>query len=173
MKKMALAIPAAGIALLAMAGCSSSSSTPGPETFAGSVSGKAAVAKTVKMPLTWSGPVAATSTFVLTPPAKGQKRTFVTSAGKMVAEVTAKPVNSTTGPGKDCLVRQVTTVSFKVLGSESTGKFAGDAGTGKVVVEFQGDLPKLGSGKCDMSQNAEPVTATAVTTFDGYTSLSK
>jgi hypothetical protein len=64
-----------------------------------------------------------------------------------------------------CKFAFTTTVPLTVDGARSTGKFAGATGTGRAVVVFSGNLPKLSNGKCDESRNAQPSAKTAAGAF--------
>jgi hypothetical protein len=44
---------------------------------------------------------------------------------------------------------------------------AGSAGSGVVAVSFRAYLPKLASGKCNESNNAQPLTTGAIALFTG------
>jgi hypothetical protein len=173
---------AGGLAACSSSGSSSSTSTATPkptattgaETFSGTVTGKAAVANSSTFALTFSGPVATTGTQTLSGngPKKGQHHTFPTKAGNLVAVVSGSVVNSqkllsTT----TCRFEYSTVVPFTVDGAASTGKFAGSSGKGVVTVLFTADLPKLSSGKCNTSNNAQPLAAAAVGTFKGVATL--
>ena len=174
---------------LVMAACSSSSTsstkatkpvvTTGTETFTGHLTGTAALAKSPIMPLTWSGPVNTTGTFNLggPNPKTGQDHAFVTKAGTVHAVITSVPESGNNTPAiinkATCEFRSTTIVDFKVPASaKDTGAFKGATGKdGQVVAVFQGNLPKLKSGKCNKSNNAEPTTDTVLATFTGHVDL--
>lgn len=175
-------VPAAAVAAVAaaaaLAACQSTATTTAPvkgtEYFSGRIEGPAADANSATYPLTWSGLVKATGKFDTgsSAPAKGQVHTFDTSAGQLVAKISKKPVNSTTTvDALTCAVRSVTIVYFTVNGKKSTGRFAGATGTGKVVAESSGDMPKLPGGKCNETPSAQPVSSTAASTFTGTATL--
>ncbi len=101
-------------------------------------------------------------------PAKGQHHTFTTMAGNFTVIVSAAPSNvQKLLPGGSCQVEFGTTVPYKVDGTVSTGKFAGATGSGMVAVSFRAYLPKLSNGKCNESNNAQPLAKGAVATFKG------
>jgi hypothetical protein len=164
MKKILL--PVAGVALLAA--CSSSpSTTSGTETAHGSISGASALSNSAKFHLTWTGPVNTTGQFSTggAPPKEGQSHTFKTAAGNLNVKVSAKPVNKQSSNSATCKIAFATTVPYTVTGG--TGKFEGATGSGKVVVSFNGTLPKKNDGKCNMSQQAQPVSGAATATLSG------
>ncbi len=161
---------AAGIGLLA-AGCGGSASganaaKSGTETISGKLAGTAAMASSPVFHLTFHGPVNTTATFPLGPsPKKGQTHTFKTAAGNLVivsgtSTSTQKLLSTST-----CRFEFATTVPYTVSGDKSTGQFAGATGSGRAVVVFQGDLPKVSGGKCNTSSTAEPTVSTVVSTF--------
>jgi hypothetical protein len=184
-----IAIPALAVA----AGCSSSSTssvkptkpavtkpaaTASTETITGNLAGTKALAKSPEVPLTYTGPVNTTGTFNLgngpgSQPATGQHRAFVTKAGTFEAVVTSVPAAGATPVVLSkavCEVRSTTVVDFSVPASaKNTGAFKGVTGSnGQVTVVFQGDMPKLKSGKCNLSQNAEPSVASVYIDFNGH-----
>jgi hypothetical protein len=131
----------------------------GIERFAGKLTGAAALANNVTIPLTWTGPVNTTGSFNPggAPPAKGQHHTFATGAGNFNVVVSAAPKEVQKAlSSSSCLFEVVTTVPYKVDGAASTGKFAGSTGSGVVTVSFTATLPKLADGKCNTSNNAQP-----------------
>jgi hypothetical protein len=161
---------AAGIGLLA-AGCGGSASgaaagKSGTETISGTLKGKAAMSTNPVFHLTFRGPVNTTGTFPLgnAPKQKGQPRTLKTAAGNFVimtgtGSTTQKLLSTST-----CRFEFSTTVPYAVSGGLSTGHFAGATGSGRAVVVFAGNLPKL-NGKCNTSTTAVPAVSTVVSTF--------
>ena len=142
----------------------------GIETAAGEVTGAAAVASNTSIPVTWTGPVVTTGTFSTggNAPAKGQHHTFKTAAGNLTVAVSATPANTQKVlSASSCQFEYVTTVPYRVDGAASTGKFAGSTGSGVVAVTFRAYLPKLASGKCNESNNAQPLTNGAIAAFKG------
>ena len=183
-----LAALAGAIVLVGVLGaCSSSSSSTsssstatasaapksGTEIAYGKLTGSAAMANNPVFHLTFTGPVSTTATIPLGgAPKKGASHTFTTAAGNLV--VTLDSAGTNTGglkSTKTCLFVYTTTVPLTVDGAKSTGKFAGATGSGKAVVLFSGDLPKLSNGKCNESSNAEPSAKTAVGTFTATITL--
>lgn len=184
MKKLAAFTGA--IALVgALAACSSSSSSTGAaatksaapkpttETMTGQVTGAAAVANTTVIPLKLTGVVDTTGTF--TSPNSNAAHvtvTFPTKAGNLV--VAAYAPNTNTAPtvvnAAACRFKSTIHATYTVDGSKSTGKFAGATGSGKATVVFEADAPKYTSGshkgQCNMSNNAQPVAAGALGTFN-------
>jgi len=99
-------------------------------------------------------------------PAKGQHHVFKTAAGDFAVVVSATPSNTQKLlSGSSCEFEYATSVPYRVDAAASTGKFAGAAGSGVVTVTFRAYLPKLADGKCNMSNNAVPLTQGAVASF--------
>jgi hypothetical protein len=98
--------------------------------------------------------------------------TFPTKAGNLV--VAADAPNANAAPSvvnaAACRFKSTTNATYTVDGSKSTGMFAGATGSGKATVVFVADAPKYTSGsdkgKCNMSNNAQPMAAGALATFD-------
>jgi hypothetical protein len=168
----------AAIALAAgLAACSSSSSggtatastasASGTETIYGKVTGPAALASNPVVHLTFTGPVATTATQALgaSAPKKGGSFTFHTAVGDLTITYGSFGAPSGTISARTCLDVVTETVPIAVDGAKSTGKFAGAAGTGNVLVKGSGNLPKLRNGKCQESPNAQLSPKTAVATF--------
>jgi hypothetical protein len=177
MKLAALGV-AGGTAALLLAGipalASSHSATAtitGPESAYGAVHGKRATSENPVIPLKWLGLVTGTGKFSPNGPAPkmGQTHTFVTSAGKLKALVTATPTNTESVNLKACHFSYTTYVVFSVLGSKSTGKFKGTSGTGAVQFHGAGYAPRYKSGphkgQCNTSPNAPELTRGAVASF--------
>jgi hypothetical protein len=178
--KAIISLSAAALLAAGIAACSSSTTTTnnsaatatasptslsGIERATGKVTGAPALASNLTIPLTWTGPVRTTGSFNTggPPPAKGQSHTFTTAAGKFTITVSATPKNvSKLLSSSTCLFSYVTTVPYKMAGAASTGKFAGSAGSGVVTVSFNAFLPKLSSGQCNTSNNAQPLTKGAI-----------
>ena len=92
---------------------------------------------------------------------------FKTAAGNMAVNAI---VSNPSGAPKivnpaQCRFSFATTASYTIDGAKSTGSFAGAKGSGKATVTFTADAPKLSSGKCNMSQNAQPLTTGAIGVF--------
>ncbi|MBV9383652.1 MAG: hypothetical protein JOY82_12730 [Streptosporangiaceae bacterium] len=146
----------------------SASSMSGTETVSGSVSGSAALANNPSFTLTWRGPVNTTSEFATggNAPAKGQHHTFKTAAGNLTVVVSAAPTNTQKLlSASSCRFEVATAIPYKVDGAASTGKFAGATGDGVATLTFRADLPKLANGKCNESNNAQPLAKGAVARF--------
>lgn len=167
---MAATTLAAGIGLLA-AGCGGSASgaaasKSGTETITGTLKGAAAMATNPVFHLTFSGPVNTTATFPLgAAPRKGQTHTFKTTAGNFVIVTGTGSTTQRLLSTSTCRFEFSTTVPYTVSGGHSTGQFAGASGSGKALVGFVGDLPKLSNGKCNTSTTAVPRVNTVVSTF--------
>jgi hypothetical protein len=160
---------AAGIGLLA-AGCGGSANgaaatTSGTETISGRLAGSAAMATNPVFHLTFRGPVNTTATFPLgNAPKKGQVATFKTAAGNFAFVAGTSSSTQKLLSASTCRFEFTTTVPYTVSGAKSTGKFAGATGSGKAVVLFQGNLPKV-NGKCNTSTTAQPIVSTVIATF--------
>ena len=171
MKLAALAM-AGGTAALVLAGSpalASSKAITGPETASGAVFGKAATVNNPVIPVAWRGLVRARGVFSPTGPApkKGQHHAFVTSAGNLAVVVTANPTSTQRFNLKACHFAFSTYVVFKVVGSLSTGQFAGMRGPGAVRVYFAGFGPRYKSGpkKGQCNPNAPELAKGAVASF--------
>lgn len=183
--KPSLAAAAGTVAAVALiAGCSSSGSSPakhaakvsvtqasGTETITGKVTGAAALANTTTYPVVLAGPVSTTGMFTA-PNGNGTHATltFRTKAGNLVAAGYAPDANSNTPPtvvnAAACRFKFVINATYTVTGSKSTGAFKGARGSGKAVFVYEADAPKLSNGKCNMSNNAQPLANGAIGTFN-------
>jgi hypothetical protein len=176
--KLAALAMAGGTAALVLAGTPALASSHAgskaitvPESAYGAIEGKPATANNPTIPLGWVGLVGANGVFAPNgaAPKKGQDHTFTTSAGKLTVVVTAPPTNSQTSNVKTCHFSSITDVVFTVVGSKSTGKFAGASGPGAVEVYFAGYGPKYTSGKkkgqCNTSSSAPELAKGAVASF--------
>lgn len=183
MKKLAALIGA--IALIgALGACSSSTSStsaaasksaapkPTTETMTGQVTGAAAVANTTVIPLKLTGVVDTTGTFTVpSGNATHATVTFPTKAGNLVVAAVVLNPNATPTAvnAAACRFKYTGHVTYTVDGSKSTGTFAGATGSGKATLVFEADAPKYTSGsdtgKCNMSNNAQPMAAGALATF--------
>ncbi len=139
--------------------------------MAGQVTGAAAVAgqNGPTVPLTMTGPVATTSTFV--PPNGNSTKATVTfktpSDGNLVVDATAPDANATPVPNaKTCAFTQTVHATYVVNGAKSTGKFAGATGSGTARFSFAATAPRLAAdGKCDTSDSAQPLAKGAIVIF--------
>jgi hypothetical protein len=148
--------------------------TPGTETITGKVTGSAAIATTLTIPLTFSGVVSTTGTF--SPPTSSSAHatiTFPTKAGNFV--VAAYAPNSSAPPAlvnsATCLYRSTIHATYTVTGAKSTGRFAGATGSGKAILTFQASVPRYTSGshkgQCNTSSTAQPLASGALASFSG------
>ena len=182
--KPSLAAAAGTVAAVALiAGCSSSGGSPakhaakvsvtqasGTETITGTVTGAAALANTTTYPVVLTGPVRTTGLFTA-PNGNGTHATltFRTKAGNLVAAGYAPDANSITPTvvnAAACRFKFVINATYTVTGSKSTGAFQGARGSGKAVFVYEADAPKLSNGKCNMSNNAQPLANGAIGTFN-------
>lgn len=182
--KAKLAAAAGTLAAVALiAGCSSSGNTSakpavkvstgpasGTETMTGQVTGAAAVANTTTFPLVLTGPVNTTGAITL-PNGNSTHATitFKTKAGDLVAAAYAPDANSNTPPtvvdAAACRFKFTINATFTVTGAKSTGAFKDAHGSGQAAIVFEADAPKLSNGKCNMSNNVQPLTNGALGTF--------
>jgi hypothetical protein len=140
----------------------------GIERATGKLTGAAALANNATIPLKWTGPVDTTGSFSTgtAAPAKGQHHTFTTAAGNLAVVVSAAPKEvQKVVSSRSCLFEDVTTVPYTVNGAASTGKFAGSTGSGVVTVSFTAFVPKLSDGKCNLSNNVQPLAKGAAGVF--------
>jgi hypothetical protein len=174
LRRAALPIAAGAVlaATLGLAACGSSASSPetktGMEHFASVLRGAATQASS--FPLTYTGPVAATGSFGYdgSAPKPGQEMAFKTSAGTLTLHVVSVPASNALSRNETtCYFASVTSVNYTVVGTKSTGKFAGATGSGKVTITVSANGPKLADGKCIWSNSAEPIESTARASFIG------
>jgi len=160
-------VAALGIAGLAAACSSSPSTTSGTEHFSSVLHGQAALGNSFT--LTYTGPVNTTGSFSTSGPAPtpGQEKAFDTKAGTLELKVDKVPVNTQNGNPTTCAFKADTVVDYTVVGSKSTGKFAGASGSGTVTAIFTGTGPRLSNGKCNESNSAQPIASTAYASFVG------
>jgi hypothetical protein len=174
----ALLALAAGVAACSSSGRTApATATPmsGTETISGKLTGSAVASDILVFHLMLTGPVATTATITLLGsegPEKYGLYAFHSAVGDL--GVTLASAGTSTGglkSAKTCLYALTTAVPFTVDGADSTGKFAGAAGTGTAVVVFSGDDPKLSDGTCNTSRYALPSPKTAVATFTATVKL--
>jgi hypothetical protein len=160
---------AAGGSALASSHASASRSVTGPEVFAGTVHGKAALAKAPRIPLRWVGLVTTRSVVSLGGggPRKGSVKTFSTPAGKFTVRVSSKPTHSQSFNPKSCRFSFTQDIPVAVVGSKSTGAFAGASGPGAAQVSFAANGPRFKSGphKGQCNPKGKPIAKTAVANF--------
>jgi len=177
MKLAALGV-AGGTAVLVLAGTpalasshGSAKTRTGPEVISGTVTGKAAVAKAPKIPLTFQGLVSARGVIILGG-SKSKMHTLSSSAGKFTVLGTGKQSSQTVNK-KTCHFTFTQDVTYNVVGSKSTGAFAGASGPGAAQVYFAAFEPRFKSGphkgQCD--GNAPPLAKGAVASFLASTVL--
>jgi hypothetical protein len=155
-----LAVPAA------LAGTQhAAASVTGPEVLSGSVMGKAAVANSPRIPLTLQGVVPTSAPGFLLGGGHATTHTVKTKAGNLVVHQTAKPTQSQTLNKMTCRVTYTNDLVLSVVGSQSTGAFAGASGPGSAQVYFSAIVPRYTSGpkkgQCDPSGNPKPKGAVA------------
>ncbi len=160
---------AAGAPVLASSQAGASAPVTGPEVIAGTVHGKAALANATKIPLRWRGLVTTRSVVTLGGggPHKGSVKTFYTPAGKFTVMVTRRPTQSQSFSPKTCRFSFAQDIPVKVVGSKSTGAFAGASGPGAAQVSFAETGPRFKSGphKGQCNPKGKPIAKTAVATF--------
>jgi hypothetical protein len=161
----------AALVLAATPALASSQANTAPESASGVIYGKAATANNLVIPVAWRGQVYAHGVFSTggAAPKKGQEHTFTTSAGNLTVVVTAAPTSNESFNSKVCRFAFWTDVVFKVVGSKSTGAFAGTSGPGAVEVYGAGYVPRYTSGshkgQCNTSNNAPELAKGAIETF--------
>lgn len=168
MRKFAALVGAIAIAAVAAACSSTPSTTTGTETWQGTATGANVLANTTTYPLKFTGPVTATASW--TTPGGNQTKittTFKTTAGNLVANANVPDVNNPPGTvdTKTCLARFTISGTYTVDGPKSTGKFKDATGHGTIKDVTQAYLPKLKNGQCNESNNAQPLTAGALSTI--------
>jgi hypothetical protein len=167
----ALALAALALPAAAFSGFSAgNTSKSGNERFSGSLTGAPALANVTTYNLTFSGPVSTTGTISLGSGGnkKGDQHTLKTKAGNLVIVLDrdvgngAVRANPTT-----CVFTDRITVPATIVGSKSTGSWAGATGKFGIVALFRATGPKLSNGKCNTSSSARPITSTAFSSFAG------
>ena len=156
-----LAVPAA------LAGTHAATSVTGPEVLSGSVRGQAALASTPHIPLTLQGVVATTAPGFVLGHSHSTTHTVKTRAGNLVVQQTGKPTQSHSLNKKTCRVTFTQDLTISVLGSQSTGAFAGASGPGAARVYFSAILPRFTSGpkKGQCNPSGAPKAKGAVADF--------
>jgi len=161
---------AAGAPALASSHTAASKSVTGPEDAYGAVHGQAAVTGD-RVPLRLRGLVKATGVVHLNGSGakKGKTKSLTSSAGILTVVITSKPTMSQTVNLKACYFSETEDIALSVVGSKSTGRFAGDTGPGAVRVYFAGYGPRYKSGpkkgQCNTSPNAPELARGAVASF--------
>ncbi len=143
----------------------------GPEVISGMVTGKAALVKAPKIPLTFAGLVAARGVISLGS-STSKTHTLPSSAGKLTVLGTGTQTSQVVNK-KTCHFTFTQDVTYTVIGSKSTGAFAGASGPGAVQISFAAFEPRFTSGphkgQCD--GNAPPLVKGAVASFLASTVL--
>lgn len=177
MKLAALSV-AGGTAVLVLAGTpalasshASAKTRTGPELISGMVTGKAAVANAPTIPLRFQGVVSARGVVNLGG-GSSKMHTLSSSAGKFTVLATGKQ-SSQTANKKTCHFTFTQDVTYNVVGSKSTGAFAGASGPGAAQIHFAGFEPRFKSGphKGQCNGNAPPLAKGAVASFLASTVL--
>ena len=107
-----------------------------------------------------SGVFTATGTFKL-PSGNGAAVVhFVFPHGTLTADASKSKTASAHVNTKTCAVSQVSSGTYTISPSKSTGTYAGATGHGTYAATFAAVLPKLKDGKCDLSNSAQPVKGT-------------
>lgn len=140
-------------------------SVTGPEVLSGSVQGQAALANAPHIPLTLQGVVPTSDPGFVLGHSHSTTHTVQTKAGNLVVQRTGKPTKSQALDKATCRVTFAQDLTFTVLGSQSTGSFAGASGPGSAQISFSAILPRYTSGpkkgQCDTSANPKAKGAIA------------
>jgi hypothetical protein len=146
------------LAAVILAACSSSST--GVETISGSTT---STANNPTVPLTASGVFSDTGSIYL----GNNKQThgfLKFTQGKLEVSHSNPPMPQPNTNNNTCRVSFAESGNFKVLPG-GTGPYKGASGHGKFAVTFAATFPKLASGKCNLSNSANPLPGTSLTTF--------
>ena len=161
----------AGVPALASSQPSAGKARTGPEVIAGAVHGKKALVNAPVIPLRLVGVVNTRSVVNLggRGPHKGSTKTLRTGAGNLTVMVTRRPQNTRSLNTKTCRFSFATDIRLTVVGSKSTGAFAGASGPGAVQVTFAATAPRSDSGpnKGQCNFRGRPKTKSAVASFLG------
>jgi hypothetical protein len=160
----------AGTPALASSHAGAGQAVTGPEVISGTVHGKAALANTTRIPLRWRGLVTTKSVVNLGGgggPHKGAVKTLTSPAGNLTVTVSSKPTQSQSFNTKTCRFSFAQDIPVSVLGSKSTGAFAGASGPGAVQVQFGATGPRYKSGpkKGQCNPKGKPIAKTAEANF--------
>ena len=159
----------AGGTALASTHASTSRPVTGPEVIAGTVHGKAALANATVIPLRWLGVVGTRSVINLGGggPHKGSVKTLKSPAGNLTVRVSSKPTSSQHANTRTCRFSFRQDIPVRVVGSKSTGAFAGASGPGAAQVSFSATAPRFKSGpkKGQCNPNGKPHTRGASASF--------
>jgi hypothetical protein len=161
MKLGAVAVAsAASLALTAgPAVASTQASTTGREVIYGALHNKAAWDQggkaNPKVPVKFRG-VVRTRGVVGLGSSKSKTRTLRTRAGKFTVRLSHSHTKAKVLNPAICRLQYAVTAATTMVGSKSTGAFAGATGRGKVRVIFTFNYPKRSNGKCNYSNSAVP-----------------
>lgn len=159
----------AGVPALASSQASASTAITGPETMTGAVHGREALLDSPIVPLLWRGVVNTHSVINLGGliPTEGSVSTFPSAAGKLMITVTDKPQVSDVFNDKTCRLTFIEDLTLKVVGSKSTGAFAGASGPGAVRLFLTSIGPRFKSGpqKGQCNPMAQPRAKGALVSF--------
>jgi len=160
----------AGVPALASSHARAGTAVTGPEVISGTVHGKKALARATRIPLRWRGLVTTHSVINLGGgggPHKGSVKTLGSPAGNLTLKVISKPTSSKSFSTKTCRFSFMEDIPVKVLGSQSTGAFAGASGPGAVQVKFAVTGPRFKSGpkKGQCNPKGKPIAKTAAASF--------
>src|SRR5487761_1393213 len=163
------ALTAAGVAALASSHANTSTAITGPELISGTVHGKAALANTSVIPLAWRGLVNTYSVLTLGGggPHPGDMKTLGSPVGKLTVMVTTKPTQRQSFNAETCRLTFTQDIPLAVVGSKSTGVFAGASGPGAAEVYFAATAPryKTGPKKGQCNSSGQPLVQGAVASF--------
>ena len=141
----------------------------GPEVIAGAVHGAKALVNATVFPLRWQGLVRTHSVIKLGGggPHKGSFKTLRSPAGNLTVMVTGKPHGSQSFDPKSCRFTFAQDIPLTVVGSKSSGAFAGASGPAAVQVSFGATAPRFKSGpkKGQCNPKGKPIGKTAVARF--------
>jgi hypothetical protein len=140
-------------------------SVTGPEVLTGSVQGQAALASAPHIPLALQGVVPTSAPAFVLGHSHGTTHTVKTKAGNLVVQQTGKPASSKSVDKNTCRGTYIQDLTFSVLGSKSTGAFAGASGPGSAQIYFSAVSPRYTSGpkkgQCDFAGEPEAKGAAA------------
>jgi hypothetical protein len=174
--RLAALSAAGGTALLVLAGThalasshASAKTRTGPEVISGALHGKAALVNAPKVPVTFQGLVTARGVVSL---GSAKSKTHTSSAGKFTVVGTGKQT-SQTADKKTCRFTFTQDVTYNVVGSKSTGEFAGASGPGAAQIYFSAYEPRFKSGphKGQCNGHAPPLSRGAIASFLASTVL--
>jgi hypothetical protein len=162
-----------GLAAFILAGAPALASThhpatsvTGPEVVAGALHGAPALASNPIVPVQLGGLIASHGTLSLGS-SKSKTHTVTTAAGNLVVHGTGTPTKSQSENAKTCQESFTNDLTFSVLGSKSTGSFAGTSGPGAAQIYFTAFAPRYTSGakKGQCNFNGQPKAKGAEATF--------